>query len=94
MTGLLLAVAVVAGYLAGRARPARRASDWARWQTRPTGLRYAAVWTIFSAEDLVWLATHPGRARQAWRARHDPPPPLSPPVRLAPWPHEPEEPTP
>jgi hypothetical protein len=71
---LLLAAAVVAGYLTGRARPARRASDWAAWQHQPTGLRLATAWTIRSVENIGWLLTHPVQGWRAWRARNDPPP--------------------
>lgn len=89
MSALLLAAAVAVSYLAGRARPARALSDWAAWQTRPRGLRYAAVWTIRSAEDLGWLATHPVRGWRAWQDRNTPPPPRGPvPVRADPWPPE------
>lgn len=78
----LLLAAAAAGYLAGRARPARALSDWAAWQTRPRGLRYAAVWTIRSAENIGWLITHPVQGWHDWRARNDPPPPRSPGIRL------------
>lgn len=69
------------GYALGRYQPARRASDWANWQKyghKPTGLRYAAVFTILSAENLTWLALHPVQGWHAWQHRNDPPPPLSP----------------
>ncbi|MEU4947687.1 hypothetical protein [Streptomyces lavendulae] len=86
MTALLLGAAVAAGYLAGRARPARAISDWAAWQTRPRGLRYAAVWTIRSAEGLGWLAAHPVQGWRAWRTRDTPPTLAVVPVRADPWP--------
>lgn len=80
MTALLAAsaAALAAGYLLGRARPAHRASDWANWQRwgrRPTGLRYAAVWTVLSAENIAWLITHPVKGWHAWRRRNEPQPP-------------------
>nr|WSX48867.1 hypothetical protein OG409_07855 [Streptomyces sp. NBC_00974] len=91
MSALLLAVAVVAGYLVGRARPARRISDWAAWQSRPAGVRFAAVYTIRSVENIGWLITHPVKGLHAWRTRNDPPPPRSPaPVLVSPWPPEAE----
>ncbi|MFD3827680.1 hypothetical protein [Streptomyces sp. NPDC058621] len=88
MLTLLLAVAAAVGYLTGRTRPARRVSDWAHWQTRPTGLRLAAVWTIRTAEDLSWIATHPRQAWRSWRTRNDPPAWVPVPVRADPWPPE------
>lgn len=89
MTALLLASAAAAGYLLGRTRPARRVSDWAAWQTRPRGLRYAAVWTIRSAENIGWLAVHPVQAWRAWQTRNEPPAARGTvPVRAVPWPAE------
>ncbi|MEV6580218.1 hypothetical protein AB0M92_18870 [Streptomyces sp. NPDC051582] len=92
LTLLLIAGGLTLGYLTGRARPAHRASDWAHWQQygqRPTGIRYAAVWTIRSAENIGWLMTHPVKGWHAWRTRNDPPPPRSPAIRLAgDWPPE------
>jgi hypothetical protein len=82
----LLLAAAAAGYLAGRTRPVRALSDWAAWQTRPRGLRLAAVWTIRSAENLAWLAAHPVQGWRAWRARNHPPALAVVPVRAAPWP--------
>lgn len=76
MTALLLAVAVVAGYLTGRTRPAHRLSDWAAWQTRPTGVRFAAVYTIRSVENIGWLLAHPVQGWRAWQTRNDPPVPV------------------
>lgn len=76
---------LAAGYTLGRLQPARRVSDWAHWHRygkRPAGLRYAAVWTILSAENIGWLITHPVQGRQAWKRRNDPPPPKSPPVQI------------
>lgn len=76
---------LAAGYALGRYRPAHRASDWAHWHRfgdRPTGVRYAAVWTILSAEAIGWLVVHPRQGWQAWKNRNDPPPPLSPAVRI------------
>jgi hypothetical protein len=72
---------LAAGYTLGRLQPARRASDWANWQhqgRRPTGLRYAAVWTILSAENITWLLTHPVQGWHAWQHRNDPPQPRGP----------------
>lgn len=84
MSALEMAVAaalLTVGYGLGRLKPAHRASDWANWQRygkRPTGLRYAAMWTILSAENLTWLALHPIQGAHAWKHRNDPPPPRSP----------------
>lgn len=75
------AVSLAVGYALGRARPRHRASQWAAWQwigKRPTGWRYAATWTVLSAENLGWLLAHPVQGWHAWRHRNDPPPPLSP----------------
>lgn len=84
MTALVWLALVAAGYVLGRVQPARRISDWANWQkhARPTGLRYAAVWTVLSAENISWLIAHPIRGARAWRHRNDPPPPKSPPVAV------------
>lgn len=82
MSALAVCAAVVLGYLIGRTRPAHRALDWANWQSvgtrRPTGLRYAAVWALLSAENIAWLALHPVQGWHAWKHRNDPPPPRSP----------------
>lgn len=85
MTALEMAAAVAllaSGYAVGRYQPARRACDWANWQRlgtkKPTGLRYAAMYTVLSAENLTWLALHPIRGARAWKHRNDPPPPRSP----------------
>ncbi|MGW4493809.1 hypothetical protein [Streptomyces sp. NPDC004376] len=86
MIWLALTAALMGGYILGRARLGHRASDWANWQrlsARPTGLRYAAVWTVLSAENIGWLLAHPVRGWHAWQHRHDPPPPRSPAVRFA-----------
>ncbi|ROQ69200.1 hypothetical protein EDD93_3697 [Streptomyces sp. 840.1] len=82
---LAILAALAAGYGVGRYRPAHRASDWANWQKygkRPTGARYWAMFTVLSAENIGWLLTHPVRGWDAWKHRTDPPPPLSPPVRI------------
>ncbi|MFE9845814.1 hypothetical protein [Streptomyces goshikiensis] len=88
MLTLLLAAALLVGYLTGRVRPARAASDWAAWQTRPRGIRYAAVYAIRSAENLGWLIGHPVQGWHAWQTRNAPPPPRSPALvlRANPWP--------
>lgn len=78
---------LAAGYGIGRSRPAHRACEWASWQTygqRPTGLRYAAVWAVLSAENLIWLACHPVQGARAWKHRNDPPPPRQPAVQINP----------
>jgi len=82
------------GYALGRLRPARRISDWANWHRygkRPTGLRYAAVWTVLSAENIGWLIAHPVQGRQAWKHRNDPTPPKSPPLQFRRLGHNTEE---
>ncbi|TXS78663.1 hypothetical protein [Streptomyces sp. sk2.1] len=82
---LAVLAALTAGYGLGRYKPLHRASDWANWQhygKRPTGTRYWAVYTVLSAENIVWLLTHPVKGWDAWRHRHDPPPPKSPPLRF------------
>jgi len=85
MTATWTAVAALAvGYVLGRARPLRRISDWANWQKygHPTGLRYAAVWTVLSAENIGWLLAHPVRGWHAWQHRNDPPQACSAPIRV------------
>ena len=86
MTAVAAALGLLAaGYGLGRLQPARRASDWANWQRygqRPTGLRYAAVFIVLSAENLTWLALHPVQGARAWKHRNDPPPPRSPAVQI------------
>lgn len=87
MTILLIAAALAVGYLLGRARLGHRASDWANWQRygkRPTGLRFAAMWTVLSAENIGWLLAHPVKGWHAWKHRNDPPPPRSPAVEIGP----------
>lgn len=83
---LLAAVVLLAsGYVLGRWRPARRASDWAHWQwlgKRPTVPRYWAMWTVLSAENIGWLIAHPVKGARAWRHRNDPPPPRSPAIEV------------
>ncbi|MFB7029649.1 MULTISPECIES: hypothetical protein [unclassified Streptomyces] len=85
-TVLAVALALALGYLTGRTRPVQRASDWAHWQSyrtrRPRGLRYAAMWTVLSAENIGWLLAHPVKGWHAWRHRNDPPPPLAPAPQL------------
>jgi hypothetical protein len=91
---LLLAAAVVAGYLTGRARPGRRAFRWAdrqvygRRETRRTSWRWYAAQAVYVLPAVVLLATRPRVTARAWRARNDPPP-RSPAVTLVtPWPPE------
>lgn len=78
MLTLLLAVAVVAGYLLGHARPARRLSDWAHWQmygrrvTRASW-RWWATQPIFACEITTLLALHPLDTVRNWRTRNAPP---------------------
>ncbi|WP_051790095.1 hypothetical protein [Streptomyces sp. NRRL S-1022] len=77
----LYALATLAvGYLLGRARLGHRLSDWANWQKygKPTGWRYAVMFTVLSAENLGWLVAHPVQGWHAWQHRNDPPPPRSP----------------
>lgn len=84
VTGAAISLLAV-GYTIGRLQPARRASEWANWQhygRRPTGLRYAAVWTILSAENLTWLACHPVKGWRAWKHRNDPPPARGPALKF------------
>jgi len=81
VTWFLYAALLAGGYTLGRARLGHRASQWAAWQhvgTRPTGIRYAAMWTVLSVENIGWLIAHPVRGWHAWRHRNDPPPPRSP----------------
>lgn len=84
MTTLAVLAALAAGYGLGRYRPAHRASDWAGRQrySRPTGARYWAMYAVLSTENIGWLIAHPVRGWHAWQHRTDPPPPLSPPVRI------------
>lgn len=86
-TAVLFVAALVVGYLLGRVRLGHRLSDWAAWQsvgTRPTGWRYAVMFTVLSAENLGWLIIHPVKGVHAWRHRNDPPPPRSPALRYDP----------
>ncbi|MGW5852118.1 hypothetical protein ACWFQ8_29930 [Streptomyces sp. NPDC055254] len=99
MTAVLLAVAVVAGYLTGRARPAHRISDWAdRLPWRRPGFsrrewRWWAAQPVYAVQIAVLLTTRPRATVRAWRTRNDPPPPRSPaPVLVTPWPPEPGDP--
>lgn len=88
MTALTLAAALALGYLLGRARPARRAADWAAWlpyaQPRITrrDWRWWAAQPIYLAEILLLLARAPRRTVHDWQHRNDPPPPLAPAVRI------------
>jgi len=91
-TAAALAV-LAAGYVLGRLRPARRISDWAHWHRygkRPTGLRYAAVWTVLSAENIGWLLAHPVQGHRALKHQNDPPP-KSPPLQFRRVGHDTEE---
>jgi hypothetical protein len=79
VTALLVAATVAAGYLVGRARPARRVSDWAAWQFigRPvprSSWRWWAAQPIFAAEIARLLIVRPRHTARAWRTRNDPPP--------------------
>ena len=85
MIWLYAIVALAVGYLLGRARLGHRVSQWAAWWsvgTRPTGLRFAAMWTVLSAENIGWLIAHPIKGWHAWQHRNDPPPPRSPAVQI------------
>lgn len=87
MIWLALTAALTVGYALGRARLGHRASQWAAWQSigkRPTGWRYAATWTVLSAENIGWLLVHPVQGWHAWQHRNDPPPPKGPPLRYDP----------
>jgi len=75
-TAVWIVLAVAAGYGIGRWQPAHRTSQWAAWQSvgkRPTGLRYWAVWTVLSVENVGWLIAHPVQGWHAWKHRNDPP---------------------
>ena len=81
------AVVLPAGYLLGRARPARRVSDWANWQKYDQSMhrnspRWWAVFVVLSAENLGWLAAHPIQGWDCWKHRNDPPPHRSPAVQF------------
>jgi hypothetical protein len=85
LSAIAATLALLVGYAVGRFQPARRVSDWAHWHRygkRPTGLRYAAVWTVLSAENIGWLIAHPVQGVHAWKHRNDPPPPNSPPIEV------------
>lgn len=87
MLALAALALLLAGYVLGRWRPAQRASDWANWQSvgrRPArhSFRWWLVWLVFSAENIGWLIAHPVKGWHAWKHRNDPPPPLSPAVRI------------
>lgn len=85
MIWLLYVALPAVGYALGRARLGHRACDWANWQRygkRPTGLRFAAMWTLLSAENIGWLIAHPVQGWHAWQHRNDPPPPRSPAVEI------------
>lgn len=63
------------------------AAALAAWQSvgkRPTGWRYAATFTVLSAEDIGWLLVHPVKGWHAWQHRNDPPPPRGPALRFDP----------
>jgi hypothetical protein len=80
MTALLLAAAVVTGYLLGRVRPARRAFRWADRQvygrrvTRRTSWRWWAAQAVYVTPATGLFIASPRQTVQAWRARNDPPP--------------------
>ncbi|MCT2591112.1 hypothetical protein LHJ74_14540 [Streptomyces sp. N2-109] len=79
------AAALAAGYVLGRIRPARRASDWAWCTIRRSAVtrntwRWWATQPVFGVEIVLLLATRPRATVRAWRHRHDPPPPRSPAV--------------
>lgn len=87
MVWLYIVAALTVGYLLGRARLGHRASQWAAWQsvgTRPArrSVRFWAMWTVLSAENIGWLLTHPVKGWHAWQHRNDPPPPRSPAVAI------------
>lgn len=85
MLTLLLAAAVVAGYLTGRTRPARRVSDWAErlpWRRPGFSRREWRWWVaqpVYACQIAVLLTTRPRhtiRVWREWRTRHDPRPPV------------------
>lgn len=92
MTALVVLTALAAGYGIGRWRPWCRLGDWADWQVRFHLTRWNGSRSREAVLFLLLLATDPVRTVRAWRHRHDPPPPLSPPVRIRETPTE--EPTP
>lgn len=85
---LSAAVALVAGYVLGRARLGHRASDWAHWlmcaRTVPTKRewRWWAAQPVFAVEIAYLIATRPRATWRAWTTRNAPPAPLGPPVRV------------
>ncbi|MFE5301835.1 hypothetical protein [Streptomyces sp. NPDC056632] len=79
---LAVLAALTASYRLGH-----RASDWARWLIYGRRLtRRNWQWWLAQVVALVEIAglllTHPVRTASAWKHRNDPPPPLSPPVRV------------
>ena len=83
MTALLIVAALAVGYALGRARLGHRASQWAAWQSVGTlparrSVRFWAMWTVLSAENISLLLAHPVQGWHAWQHRNDPPPPRSP----------------
>ncbi|MFF5445445.1 hypothetical protein [Streptomyces sp. NPDC012888] len=83
LTLLLVAGGLALGYLAGRVRPARRASAWAWRQidvrrTPRTSWRWWAAQLVFACEIAAILATRPRETVRAWQHRNAPPPPRSP----------------
>jgi hypothetical protein len=90
---LLLAAALAAGYLLGRARPARALSSWAErlpWQRPAITRRHWQWWAaqpVYAVQIAVLLATRPRASVRAWRTRNDPPP-RSPAPRVRAFPGE------
>jgi len=88
---LYVAAALAVGFALGRARLGHRASQWAAWQSVGTlparrTVRFWAMFTVLSAENIGWLIAHPVKGWHAWQHRNDPPPPRSPaPVRDPDW---------
>ncbi|MFF5285217.1 hypothetical protein [Streptomyces sp. NPDC013171] len=88
MTVIAVLAAVIAGYVLGRARLGRRASDWAHWlncaRTVPTWRewRWWAMQPVFAVEIAHLIATRPRHTWRTWKTRNDPPAPLGPPVRV------------
>jgi hypothetical protein len=76
-TVLLAVLALAAGYVLGRVRPAHRVSDWAHWQRYSRarrGVRWWAARLVLSAENLALialLALHPVKTARAWRHRNE-----------------------
>jgi uncharacterized membrane-anchored protein len=89
VTALLIVVALAVGFALGRARLGHRASQWAAWQSVGTlparrTIRFWAMFTVLSAENIGWLIAHPVKAWRAWQQRNDPPPPRSPALKFDP----------